>query len=113
MPMWGYMLQFRSAHGVLPTLAQTPRNFTLERVNNLSQSEIPPLTLAGSFRWSKVRTDALESMPTYRTLYSPNHIITSKLGFIPDLSKALGHARLLLAPNLINGSGVSTKVRAT
>jgi glycosyltransferase involved in cell wall biosynthesis len=71
----------------------------------LSNQNSHPLTLMLA-RWvGRAATAALRSL---KQMYTG--VVIPPDGFVPDLSEAFDRAKVLLAPNFVYGSGISTKI---
>lgn len=108
MPMWAFMLDYRLKTGRLPSISKCPTNFTGVTISAAAQVSVPSLMIAGAPKWKEVRAASMKALPQFQQLYKKVKVPLG--GFIPDLQQTLNARRLLLAPNLVHGSGVSTKI---
>lgn len=108
LPAFAFMKQFQKQHKRLPGLEECPLPFASKPLSPTSQLAIPRLLLTGAAHWKQVLADVRSRRPKWAKLLS--RVSVSAGGFVTDLQSTLSRARILLAPNLLRGSGIGTKV---
>jgi hypothetical protein len=115
-PAWAFMLQFQTTHdGRLPALSECPFpfvNVSGSRNGSASpfdfQLRLPQMLLTGAKKWHAVLIAVKKRRRNWAKLFS--RVVVAESGFVGDLSKTMSKSRLMLAPNMLNGTGIATKV---
>jgi hypothetical protein len=109
LPAWAFLQHFKRRHqGRLPGLDECPADFGNSTVPASEQGRGPRLMLTGAPKWKVVLEAARKRMPRWKWLL--RRVQVPEGGFVGDLDATLGRTRILWAPSLLQGSGVSTKV---